>query len=54
MKEEFCWYFPPTEEEVNGIWEKGILTIDANVLLDLYRYHESTRNSLVDALRGCY
>ena len=51
MRKEFEWYFPASEEEVNSIWKKGVLTIDANVLLDLYRYHESTRNALIGSLK---
>ena len=50
MKSKFSWYFPPDEKELSEIWKKGQLTIDANVLLDLYRYHENTRNSLISAL----
>jgi hypothetical protein len=51
MKNKFAWYFPLTEEEIKGIWGEAILTVDANVLLDLYRYHENTRKALLDALR---
>ena len=51
MKDEFNWYFRPSEDEIKSIWENGILTVDANVLLDLYRYHESTRNSLINSLK---
>jgi len=52
MKKEFSWYFSPTDDEIDEIWKKGILTVDANVLLDLYRYHESTRNSLISSLKN--
>ena len=51
MKTEFGWYFPASEEEVGRIWDQGLLTVDANVLLDLYRYHEATRSALVTSLR---
>jgi hypothetical protein len=51
MKEKFSWYFPILEEEFDGIWKNAVLTVDANVLLDLYRYHESTRNSLIESLK---
>jgi hypothetical protein len=50
MKETFKWYFTPTKEEVKKIWKTGILTIDTNVLLDLYRYHQDTRKVLLDSL----
>jgi hypothetical protein len=52
MKEKFTWYFPLSEEEITTIWSNGILTVDANVLLDLYRYHENTRNALISVLKG--
>jgi hypothetical protein len=51
MKEKFDWYFHPSKEEINHIWKEGILTVDTNVLLDLYRYHESTRGSLIQSLQ---
>ena len=50
MKKKFAWYFPLKEDAIKEIWDKAILTVDANVLLDLYRYHEDTRNALLKAL----
>jgi hypothetical protein len=50
MKNKYSWYSSPTEEEINEAWTSGILTFDANVLLDLYRYHESTRESLISSI----
>lgn len=50
MKKEFSWCINPTEDEITEIWEKGTLTVDTNVLLDLYRYHEVTKNSLLKSL----
>jgi len=52
MKESFKWYFPPSEAEIKEIWKDGILTVDTNVLLDLYRYHQNTRRVLLDSLNG--
>lgn len=52
MREEFAWYFPIAEEEIDSVWKAGLLTVDANVLLDLYRYHESTRNDLISGLKS--
>ena len=51
LKERFAWYFPPNEEELSNIWENGSLTVDTNVLLDLYRYHEDTRNAILKSIR---
>ncbi len=52
MKNTFSWYFKPDADEVDQIWKNGILTVDANVLLDLYRYHESTRSSLLESMHN--
>lgn len=51
MKKQFDWYFNPTKEEIDDTWKNGILTVDTNVLLDLYRYHEGTRDSLIQSLQ---
>jgi len=50
MKNKFDWYLKPTDQELDEIWKEGILTVDTNVLLDLYRYHEETRNILIESL----
>ena len=50
MKNRFSWYSPLTPKEVDEAWDAGILTLDANVLLDLYRYHEGTRDSLISSI----
>lgn len=51
MKTKFEWYINPSNEEIDSIWKDGILTVDTNVLLDLYRYHEDTRKSLIEGIR---
>jgi len=52
MKQEFVWYFRPDIEETKQLWKDGLLTLDANVLLDLYRYHENTRNSILRSIES--
>jgi hypothetical protein len=52
MKEEFKWYFPLSGKEIEYIWKNGMLTVDTNVLLDLYRYHKNTRRTLLDSLNS--
>lgn len=51
MRKLFGHLLPLTEDEVEAIWKEATLTVDANVLLDLYRYHPETRSALIDALR---
>ena len=50
MKDLYQWHFPLGPGEINDAWTGGILSVDTNVLLDLYRYHEETRNLLLKAL----
>lgn len=50
MKELFKWSIPLNEEQIKKIWEEGILTVDTNVLLDLYRYHFNTSQALLASL----
>jgi hypothetical protein len=50
MRTKYKWYIRPSDAEIKTIWEKGVLTVDANVLLDLYRYNENTRKGLIVGL----
>ena len=43
MKKAFFEYYAPTPEEISSIWRNCLLVLDANVLLNLYRYSVSTR-----------
>lgn len=52
MKEMFKWYFRQTDDEVSTIWDTGLLTVDTNVLLDLYRYHQDTRQAILSSLES--
>lgn len=52
MKKLFNWYFPLSDKEIKTIWNEGILTVDTNVLLDLYRYHSNTQKALLESLNG--
>ena len=52
MRKKYQWYIPPSSEEIDAAWNGGVLTLDANVLLDLYRYHIQTREDLLKAIEG--
>lgn len=47
MRKHFSGYYRPTEEELKGIWDQGIISFDANVLLNMYRYTVPTRDRLL-------
>lgn len=50
MRTMFDWYLGAGAEETDRIWSSGILTLDANVLLDLYRYNTGTREDIIKAI----
>jgi PIN like domain len=47
----FPGHFRPTAEEFNALWAGCIFAVDANVLLNLYRYSQATRQELERALK---
>src|ERR1051326_1722089 len=50
MRELFPGYFRPTTEEFKALWASCLFAVDANVLLNLYRYSQATRQELEKAL----
>jgi hypothetical protein len=50
MRDRYSWYLPPTSEELDYIWNNGVLTVDTNVLLDLYRMTPDHRETLLSAI----
>lgn len=51
MKELFPGYYRKTEADIKRIWENGIIMFDTNVLLNLYRYSESTQNTILELIK---
>lgn len=52
MKSSFPGYYRPTKNELTEMWETCLFVLDANVLLNLYRYSPKTREELLDILKG--
>jgi hypothetical protein len=50
MRTRFSHLVPLTASELESIWSTAILTVDTNVLLDLYRFHEEMRDALLTTL----
>jgi hypothetical protein len=50
MKNEFKAFYSPTEEDFSNLWEKAYFVFDTSILLDLYRYQESTTDQLMNVL----
>lgn len=51
MKNLFRGYYRPSEDEFSELWRTAIIALDANVLLNLYRYSVETRDKLISILR---
>ena len=43
MRETFRGYYRPTNEEFTNLWKNCIFCLDANILLNIYRYSPETR-----------
>ena len=46
MDKKFIGYRKKTKDEINELWKNALFTFDTNVLLNLYRYSETTRNDI--------
>ncbi len=50
MRDTFRAYYRPTDAEMTKIWQDGIIVLDANVLLNFFRYTASTREAFLEVL----
>ncbi|WP_422487209.1 PIN domain-containing protein [Gudongella sp. DL1XJH-153] len=50
MKEKFWGYLPLKETEFKNIWVNSKIVLDTNILLNLYRYTESTQKEVIRIL----
>jgi predicted nucleic acid-binding protein len=50
MRSIFPGYFRPNDQDFKKHWKESIFVVDANVLLNLYRYSEVTRKELQEAI----
>lgn len=48
MTRMFKGYTNYTIEEYKNVWENGLIVVDTNVLLNLYRYSDDTRKKMLD------
>ena len=52
MRDKFSAYYVPTDEDLKSLWEKCDFILDANVLLNLYRYPGKARTDLINAFKA--
>ena len=50
MKDLFPGYYRPSEEAFSELWKNCMFILDTNVLLNLYRYSEESRNDFIKVL----
>ena len=50
MKSAFHGYYAPSVGDLDAIWGDGLVVLDTNILLDLYRVPEVTRAKIMDML----
>lgn len=48
MKNNFYEYYRPSNEEFSQLWKNCLFVLDANVLLNIYRYTPPTRQTLIE------
>jgi hypothetical protein len=51
MKKTFPGYYRPTDEEFSNLWKDCLFVLDANVLLNLYRYSQHLSNELITIIK---
>ena len=50
MKNLFPGHFKESDESLREVWETSLFVFDANILLNLYRYSDATRNEFLRIL----
>lgn len=50
MRKTFKGFYRPTEEEFQTLWKTCLFVLDANVLLNVYRYSKKTNDDLINLL----
>jgi hypothetical protein len=50
MRDLFPGYYPPTADELQKLWGEGLIVLDTNALLHLFRYTEETRKQFLQVL----
>jgi hypothetical protein len=51
LQDMFPGHYRPSDADFHRIWLEGLVVLDANVLLNLYRYSDHTRQELLRILR---
>lgn len=52
MQKSFYGFYPPTQADYKALWADGLIVVDTNVLLDLYRLPKTAREEFIAVLDG--
>ena len=52
MKRLFSGYYRPDDDQLQNLWQTCLFILDANVLLNLYRYPEEARSEWFEILNA--
>ena len=52
MKNIFKQYYTLESKQLKELWKRGAIILDANVLLNLYRFNKKTSDSMMDVLES--
>jgi hypothetical protein len=52
LGDQFAAYYRPDDATFRSAYSTGVVVLDTNVLLDLYRLSPTARNSLMNVIRG--
>ena len=52
MKKLFPGYYHPAKSELSRMWKTALFVLDANVLLNLYRYSPQTRDAVIGTFKS--
>lgn len=52
MRDTFAGFYAPSKEDFDRLWESGLIVLDTNVLLSLYRLPHSAVEELMTALES--
>jgi hypothetical protein len=52
VRDRYPGFYPPADHELEELWTRGLIVLDANTLLNLYRYSDETRDEFLDLLRN--
>jgi hypothetical protein len=50
MRDVFAGYYAPSDVDLEELWKSGMVVIDANILLNMYRLPEKARSALFQTL----